>query len=134
MEGVLSMQDFSTMAKSMQNIASPGKMPPPTMQGRGPMVGPPPGPGAGAPPMGLPPAPQPPGSGDQIMQMIQQIAQQIEATTGVPATPEQIQAALAQVMPGMGAGAEAAPPGMGTAPAAPGGAQPMIPPQTTMKR
>ena len=68
------------------------------------------------------------------MMIIQQIAQQIEQMTGQPATPEQIQAALSQVMPGMGAGADAGalPPG-GAAPA-PGGAQPMVPPQLGMKR
>jgi len=122
------MQDFSTMARSMQNIASPGKMPMATMQGRGPITAPQ-GPGIAA-----PAPPQAPGAGgDQIMQMIQMIAQQIEEMTGVPATPEQIQAALSQVMPGMGAGAGAPPPGMGAGPA-PGGAMPMVPPQLGMKR
>jgi hypothetical protein len=50
--------------------------------------------------------------------------------TGQPATPEQIQAALSQVMPGAG-GAEMPP---GGAPPAAGQAQAMIPPMTTMKR
>jgi len=122
------MQDFSTMAQQMQNIASPGKTPMATMQGRGPIVAPPPSPGIAAPAQ-----PQAPGGGDQqLMMMIQQIAQQIELMTGQPATPEQIQAALSQVMPGMGAGAGAMPPG-GAAPT-PGGAQPMVPPQLGMKR
>jgi hypothetical protein len=122
------MQNFSTMAQQMQNIAAPGKMPMATMQGRGPIAAPA-GPGIAA-----PAAPQAPGAGgDQIMQMIQMIAQQIEAMTGVPATSEQIQAALAQVMPGAGAGAGEGPPGV-AAPAPGGGAQPMVPPQLGMRR
>ena len=124
------MQDFSTMSKQMMNIASPGKMPPPTMQGRGPMVAPQmPGPAPGAAPGAMPP-----GGGDdqRLMQIIQQIAQQIEAMTGVPATPEQIQTALAEVMPGMGAGAAQGPPS-GAAPEAQMGGQP-LPPQLGMRR
>ena len=123
------MQDFSTMARSMQNIAAPGKMPMATMQGRGNIVAP------GGTSMAAPPQPQAPagpGGGDQqqLMQIVMQIAQQIEAMTGQPATPEQIQAALSQVLPG---GGGAMPPGD---PAAAGGqqAQPMVPPMTTMKR
>jgi len=126
------MQDFSTMAQQMQNIAAPGKMPMATMQGRGPIVAPPGGAGV-APPM-APAGPAGPGQdGGQLMAMIQMIAQQIEEVTGIPATPEQIQAALSQVMPGVGAGAGAMPPG-GAAPAPGGGAQPMVPPQLGMKR
>jgi hypothetical protein len=66
-----------------------------------------------------------------MMQIIAQIAKQIEEMTGVPATPEQIQAALSQVMPELGAGG-AAPPG--NVPPAAGAAMPMVPPQLGMKR
>jgi hypothetical protein len=125
------MQDFSTMARSMQNIAAPGKMPMATMQGRGNIVAPQGGGGPIAPPG--PGAPAAPGDQQQLMQIVMQIAQQIEAMTGQPATPEQIQAALSQVMGGAGADPAAA--GMPPAPGAGGQqAQPMIPPMTSMKR
>ena len=113
------------MARSMQNIASPGKMPMATMAGRGPITGAAPQ-GSG---IAAPAAPTAPGQdGQQLMQVIMQIAQQIELMTGQPATPEQIQMALSQVLPGA---AGAPPPG---ADVSGGQAMPMVPPQLTMKR